>query len=425
MMNLALMNKLKMADTVTMHLRSEKDGTLTYYIVSMSVGSEVVCFGRMDGEMSVPAISFNIRLASIIPLINKGYKFEVSYKNGELLFGTADSKVKIKPLYVECRDERAEQTIARLIDFSEALNSISATEERRANLVEELNSLKRKMRLEVMDRVATPFSDINAFYGGDGPFGDPESTRDIEQKYQPLIEKQEEMLSQLDVQSSMLKPVDMSGFKSLALAAGRTHGLVDFCESYGIVCLKNSFLLQKGPCPIQSLSGILLQTLIQDGDGQGFYSFKGDLVYLTGKEDKTVVFISKYLPNNAVDSSIVTKGVVEEKYSIQLRGILDIAPLVRSKFKTFKMDMGNGLFILENELGESITYNFDTMDAQTVALAKLNRGVGDPSKVVLSTIVIPAEVQPLLNLFRRELTVYIKKRKIVFQCGTLYLVFGR
>ena len=142
------------------------------------------------------------------------------------------------------------------------------------------------------------------------------------------------------------------------------------------------------------------------------------------KQDTTAVMIAPYLPGSAIDPSIVTKGITEERYELSLRGVLSVTSLVRSQFTKISMNLGEHYFLLENDIGEHIRIEFDIEDAKTLELMKMTRE-NTFSNISMATLDIPRDIQAMLSLFRDKLTIFVKRRKVIFKSEDLYLVFGR
>ena len=121
MMNLKLLSRLQASDSVNLILTAEAGDILNYYLISRSVAYEIVCTGKTVGTIPSGMISFDIRMASVIPLIEKGFKFRVEYTGNELRFVTEDERTYIVPSYVESNDSNAERVITKYMRFSEAL----------------------------------------------------------------------------------------------------------------------------------------------------------------------------------------------------------------------------------------------------------------------------------------------------------------
>lgn len=416
MMNLRLLSKLQASDSVSLILVPDSGDTLQYYLISRSVAYEIVCTGMTSGTIPSGMISFDIRMASVIPLIEKGFKFRIEYTGDGLRFVSEDERTVIVPSYVESNDTQAARVIEKCMQFSDALDNQNRLQHQIETVQEELQYLKnRHSELTLMQLSGGP---------SENPFG-PMPTEALDKKYQPEIAEKEKQLNDLLKKSPGIEELDLSPFTDIANAAARAHNLVDLCGDYAVLSLKTSFMLQKAKCPIQSIQGQLFHQLLRDGNGKGFYLFDDEMIYLNDGKERALVFVAKYLPNNDVDSSIVTRGAVEEKYSIQLKGILSITSLVKSHFPNFSMDMGNGRFILGNDLGEQITMKFEVTDSKTVAMVKMMRGEPVQGGITMATIDVPPDVQPYLSLFKEELTVYVKHKKIIFQNKGLYIVFGR
>lgn len=174
-----------------------------------------------------------------------------------------------------------------------------------------------------------------------------------------------------------------------------------------------------------TVQGPLLNQLMSFSDGDGFYWFENGLVYAIGEEEQTIVFMEKYLPNTAVDGSIVTRGVTLERYDVNMKDILTITQLMRSKFPQITLDMGAGNLVMENDKGEKIVSKFEIAGMDSVQLKRVMAGKQDPSTMKQADIVVPKTVQSLLSLFKGEIIIYVKERKIILQAGETYLVFGR
>lgn len=416
-MNLKLLSKLKASDSAQLVLIARPGNQLEYYLVSRSVVYDIICTGTIEGTIKGKSISFDIRMSSLVSLIDKGYKFTIQYTGKGLKFVTEDGKMELAPSYVESRDANTAQVIETYMAFSEAMANRTQTMSRIDELQKEISALKAQHR------------SVTLMHLSGGPSGDPFTTdttsQKIDEKFMPNIEQKERELKELSRRQYHIDEIEMLPFLSIAGAASRRHGLVDMCGDYAICEMENSFLLQKAPCPLQSFQGQLLYVLLRDGNGKGFYSYNDQIIYVGGGKEKVAVLVAKYLPNNTVDSSIVTNGVVEEKYNLSLKGILNIASVVKSNFENFALDLGSAEFILTNQFGESLRSKFEIEDAKTVKMSKLMRGEQIQGDLTMATITVPAEVQSMLSLFKEKVTIYVKKRKIILQNDGLYLVFGR
>lgn len=417
MMDLHLLSKLQAVDSVNLILTVKSDSVLNYYLISRSIVYNIVCTGEIAGEISGQMASFELRLSSIAPLIEKGYQFDIRYSGGKLRLVSADERIEIVPSYVESNDANVVAVLEQYVAFSQALEDGNRAAHQIETLQDEIRQLQANHRnISIMQLSGGPPSD---------PFTPDASLKKIDEKYLPQIEEKQKKLNSLLKASSVVDEVDLSPFLAIANAASKSRSLVDLCGGYAILSLKNSFMLQKGECIVQSIPGLLLYQLLRDGGGKGFYTFNDNLVYMTGGKERTAIFVAKYLPNNVVDNSIVTKGTTEEKYQIQLKGILKLSGIVKNHFPKFELDLGSGQFILSNDLGEVITSKFEIENANTIQLAKLKRGE-QVSDITMATIEVPREVQNLLGLFQDRLEIFVKKHKIIFRRDDgLYLVFGR
>lgn len=414
-MDLSLFNRLQGSDTATLILRERRSGILNYYLISQTVSHTVISTGECEGMLDCDSVCFNIRMTSIIPLIERKYKLSIKYTNGDLKFLIEGENAEITPLYVEYKDEKAFKVISKYIDFFGKLN--------RQQIIEEsVTSLEDDIRVEVAKKNTISRMNLTGI-PSENPFPDLEDNK--ENEMDKNIESKRIKIQALLKESPNIPEVDLSDFTDIISAASRNHAIVDFCSDYAITSGKISYLIQKGSCPTMSIAGFLLSILVRDGEGKGFYELDDGLVYLKGEREVTAVFITKYLPNIEVDTSIITRGAVQEKYSVKLKNFLSLASIVRSKFPYFKMDMGDATFILSNDNDETIKYKFSIEDAKTIQLNRILKGETNVGPVTMSVIDVPKEVQGLLGFFRNNLTVYVKSNKIIFQNDNLYLVFGR
>lgn len=417
-MDLNLLTKLQNDDTVILMLRERSADILDYFIVSRSIVCDVLCVGVCEGTIPTDMLTFNIRLSSISALLRRGYRFLVSYSMGELKFTTPDGKLTVTPLYVETEDKEALAVVKKYSNLNEELQKDKEREDRREELMEKLRLLRGK------------FSSISLMHLGGGPPDDPftedEAWKTIEQKYTDEIKRYESLIAETNRDASAVRDLNLKAFIDIALAASRSHGVVDMCGSYAILELDSCYMLQKSECPVQSIQGQLLYSLLRDGDGLGFLQYNKDLVYIKGNpktEEKTVVMISSYLPSSVVDDTIVTKGSVQERYEVRLKDILVAVNIVKSQFPDLVFNMGMARAELSNELGEQIQLKFEVVDSDTVQLRKMKRG--ETVNITMANISIPKQVQGILSLFRGKITIYVKEKKVIFQAGTLYLIFGR
>lgn len=402
-MDLKLLNKLQSTDMVSLILKQNPGGILDYYIIGQTVSYSAICSGQCSGYLQSSMVCFNIQLGSIVPLIEKGFDLTVKYESDGLRFTTPDEKITISPLYVEYRDSSAISVISKYLNFNSALSELDERAERLKEMEADIILTKSRhdnlQKMQLKDEVMDEFSNE--------------------------LESMEQIYNSLKNSSTDIEVLNLSAFINIASAASRLHEVVNFCGTYAISSITDSYLLQKSNCPIMALQGQLLYTLLRDGGGKNFYWFDNELVYIHGVKDKTIVFITRYLPNTSVDSTIVTRGVVEEKYNVKLKSALELASLVRNKFSDFEMDMGSGVFRLTNSNGESIEISFEIEELKSIALNKILRGEGSAIDVTLSTIKIPKSVHGVLGLFKNNLSIFVKKNKVILQNDSLYLVFGR
>lgn len=421
MMDLKLLQKLQATEMVTLILKVSPGGVLDYFIVSKTINYSIVATGRCEGVIESEMRSFNILLSGLMPMVEKGHKFRIVYDNEVLRFISSDDRIVLTPLCVEYNDEHAVRIIEKYLRYSDALDNDQQLATREENLAHEISSKKRsyselrKMALE---------GDITS----SNPFSESSMPAELDSRYSQEIAQLQQDLENVQQKKHSLEHVSMKEFRQIALAASRAHEMISFCGEFAVMELKSSYILQKVPCRTMAMHGTLLHQLLQF-DENGFYWFENGLVFETGTENKTVVFVEKYLPNTTVDASIVTRGVVLEKYIINIKGNLSVAQLMRGRFPDMTFDLSESKILLENDKGETLVITLGDVKPDSLGLRKAMRemaaGSSEITQVNLSSVTVPKEIQSLLGLFREEITLYVKKRKIIFQGGNLYFVFGR
>ncbi len=418
MIDLKLLGRLQSSDMVTLVLKQVHADELTYYIIAKSINYTAVTSGKCHGNVHGDFAMFNILLSSLLPMLDRGYKFNIQYEGAELEFVTDDEKIHLHPLCVEYSDPSVMTVVNKVANFLTDISSDDTVDERVKKVEFELMGLRERQK---------PISkmDLEGAMISSNPFSMPATVLEPDEETQAKINKLEADLATLKKRQGKVRPVNLAPFRYLCGAAARSHELLNFCETYAVMSLKNTYILQKGPCPIMSMQSTLLNQLMIDGEGENFYWYQNGLAYVSYGDSTTVVFMEKYLPNTSIDSSIVTRGKVLEKYQINTRGVLAIASVVGSKFPVMKLDMSRGVLILENDKGEVLRSDLGEIKATTPELEKMMRGEETTGKIVMSTLNIPPEVQRFLSLFREQLNIYVKERKIVFNSEKLYLVFGR
>lgn len=423
-MNLKLFNHLQGSATSTIVLRPGRPGSVQFFLISASVNYSIVVSGECEGDLpdNTPR-SFDIVLSSIAPLLDNGYEFRIDYTGGTLRFVEEMERFTVSPLCVEHVADTSLEVMKRFLDFSNRLDAKASRDVRAEEAELKLAQLKASYKQSKITELSTPVSN---------PFGDVDDldNSSVDRYYQPLIEEAERELDAIksSENSEVIQPLDLAELRRIAAVAARFNTTVALCDDYAITSVDSVFVLQKVKCGVRAVQGKLLQRLLNEKDSM-LYQDADDLVFslISGKgKDRTTttIFLQSYLPNTAADSTIVTKGAVQEKYVLNLRGMLPVINAVTSKFDTMEFDMGAACVRLSNDRGEVLQHGFDVQDAKTIELNKLMRGeaAGD---IVMSTISIPRTVQRILPFFREDFTVYVKSKKVVLQSGSLYAVFGR
>lgn len=417
MKNLKLISKLQSSEMVTLILQEHPGEQLDYFIVSRSINYSIVASGQCEGSLQGNMCTFNILLSSLYPLLDKGYTFRIRYNNDLLEFVSPDERLRLTPLCVQYEDANTRPIVEKFMRMQKALNSDQDLGTQIGRAEAELREAQQ--RYDGVSRMK-----LEGAMTGSNPFGDVEDLVPSEE-LSKAIEEKRLALTELRKRSEAVKKVDLKAFKTLALAASRAHEVINFCDDFAVVSLKNTFILQKGTCPAMSVQGPILHQLMSYSGGDGFYWFENGLAYTVGDTEKTTIFMEKCLPNTTVDGSIVKRGATLERYQLSMKGILAVTQLMKSKFPQMTFDMGEGQVVLENDKGEHIITKFEVEDTKTVQLKKLMRGEKIQGEFTQAMLSIPLEVQSLLSLFRDKMIVYVKERKVIFQSEDLYVVFGR
>ena len=425
MLNLKLFAALQGSNgnVASLLLRPGVPGRIQFFLMSSSVNYQVVLSGSMAGELEAGTPSaFDISLASIVPLLEKNQEMQLSYRNGVLCFEDPNKKFFVEPLCVAHLTDDAVSIAERYMRFSSRVSNFEESLEEEESLQNTLLALKASHENARIQALSSPHTG--------SPFGEVggESLREIDKYYSERVSEVEKKLETIKQNNEGLSVIDCSKFRKLANAAAKYNTTIAMCNDFAVVGLQNSFLIQKINCDSRVVSGKLFQKLLAEKTGR-FYNYQGDMVFCEtqGKGDQIsniVVFFQRYLPNINVDSSLVTRGSVHEKYTLNLKGMLQVVSVVLSKFPDMSFDMGGSRLIMSNSTGEQLVYNFDVEDAKTLELNKLMRGEA-AGEISMATIPVPREIQTILSLFRDDFTVYVKKNKVIFQSGELYAVFGR
>lgn len=409
-MDLRLLSKLQDVSTAALVLRRASDDSADYFIITRSVAAGVICSGKCSGQLDRKYLSFNISLSPIIALLSKGYKFDVQYNKGILNFVSKDGKITMTPMYVESSDS----ALASLVEKSNKFDELIKNTERLKAKRDTLESARVKAHQHYLGLGSTD-------RGGEG---DEVLLKD-NSEYKLVMADFDKNINTVRQELESKAERNLGVFRAIAQVAARNHEIVNMCGDYAVTGFAGAYMFQKGTCPVQAIPGQLLYTLIQDSGGKGFYISDDSLVYVSGGNEQTRVFIEKYLPNTEVDSTLITRGHVEEKYTIQLESLLSVIGALHSSFKELELDLGNGVFRLSNNIGEKVCVKFEVKEVNTINMIRAVRDGAPKKNVTISTIKVPTNVQLALSLFRNSLTIYVKSNKIVFQNEGLYLVFGR
>lgn len=443
-----LFNKVKGDSTVTLTLKRTGTG-ITYYMTANTIGYCVVTSGSCVGDMDEDFMSFNISLSTLTPLLDKGFKLRLEYFKKQLTFVSESGSVRITPLYVNSMDTLAHDTLKRFFEFDDimlGMQSVKFFDSETARIKSEISEIDETIKQieEVFNKYGY---DLNS---NEKPTAasvmDLETGVSLEQisKAQDIITslntKKEVLLKKLDEVTEQrkksisaaygdeLSEIDLLPYKRVIEVAAKAHQFVSFCTNFMTVSLKDCHIIQKCECPTKGIAANILNNLLKFVGGQ-FYLYKNQLLYnLVTDTNVTRVFIDSYLPDTRVDSSLITKGQLQEKYEIDITEIERILMPISSKFNATYFDMNTSMFHLLNDQGEEVRIRFkikslDTRELRRTVNSEANTQAG--MTVHMSRFYVPMSVARLFYLFRSGMTIYVKDRKIIFQNAKLYIVFGR
>lgn len=426
-MNLSLMSHIVAADMAYIVLQRIDATSIRYFFLASEVSHRVVTTGVIEGEMSKDISAYTIMLSSINLLTSKDFRLALSFKEDKLIFNDTRDRFKLNPLCVESMDNKALDSLKVFMDFYEVLQRNREDSQLLSQL--ETTLLGERDR---MDSVRTL-----SFEGETAPPTEHEN-REVER-----LETEAAELKQR-IAANGLVEVDMSSCKSAAFAAARFHSTVEVYDGNAVVQVgsgsSSSYLFCKDVPGNYCIHGALLNKLLVSAsrDGGKFYDYNRQLVYRVVTKDKkkkgqeesaeiseTIVFVSKYLPRAEVDTSLLLRGTVEEKYTFSFEQVVSIAALSASTFPTFTLDLGYGLAKLSNEQAESIEIPLEIGEARSIQLNRMLNGKDTGNDLMLATVTLPKQVRSLLSLFKGSVTLYVKKSKIIMNSGNNWLVFGR
>lgn len=454
-----LFNKMRGTSAVTLILKKD-NFNLQYFMLASTVGYSVVTTGTFEGDMEDGVISFTLTMDTVASLMDKGIKFGIEYRKGNLIFTSLSGAIRITPMYVETLDDKAQYLMKQFIEFDTVLDA----ENKRMQRDEIISDLTREIRvlqsnlqaLEISNEIHFTESvadkaqqmDIgqqNSTQGyapSDTPFGgvievanpvtrETSYNKDfveerIKQVKQEIKNKEQtiQLMQRNKSDESNLHLIDIASFKKLADVAAKAHEFVALCGTFATVSLKDCYLIQKGDCPIKGMTGWLLNQLLSE---DGTLYMKDDAIIYDHSVGgvTTRVFVEPYLPNSKVDLSLITKGKLLEKYEVEVKEIASIVNVVMSKYTSMYFDMNNATFVMESSQSERVNISFTIKSADTLALRQVESGRASGVNLTMARFYLPKEVAKLFTLFRSGLTIYVKDRKILFESDKLFVVFGR
>lgn len=423
MLNLKLFTSLQGQNTASLLLKPSSPGFVQFFLMSTTVNYNIVVSGECEGELpGTTPLSFDLVLSSLVPLLDRNFNFRITYQGGVLKFVESDERFFIEPLCVEHISDFAMSIAQKYLEISKLLGERQTADEKFSAIEDELRYLETNYReIRIMNLSGGPSAN---------PWGDPDEldNTDVDKTYKPKIETLKVRLEQLTKAKNVIAELDFSSLRRLSAIAAKYNTTISMCDTFAVVELRNCYVIQKCECGTRAVSGKLLQRLLQEEAGS-FYEHDGEILFhsIAGKgkaRSETMVFLQPYMTNTTVNSTIITKGAVHEKYTLNIKGMLSVANIVLSKFDNMVFDMGSSQLILSNERGEHLVYKFDMEQASTIELVKTMRGEA-AGTITMASVVIPREVQRIIGTLRDNFTIYVKERKIVLQSGSMYVVFAR
>ena len=437
-MDLKLFSQLQGQNTASIILFPITASKLQYFLISDNFNNSIVVSGTCSGELKTEQpMSFDVVLSSVTPLLDKNVRFEIDCDGGVVRFTEVNGKFSITPLCVEHIADGAHSSISKFkavtsmltehfdsVDRLRELTKSVASKEESLQVNEEQANLVKEMCL---DSVESPGGvsdyDVNASY--------LKRTRET-------VRLMKEEIATLQEKVGIVREVDFSPLKKMASIASRFNTTVSMCDDFAIVNLSSSFVLQKGNFGTRAIQGKLLSRLLSETSGK-FYQVGEDLVFVLNSASRklpkssnkshvddtlTCIFLHPYLPNLTVDTTIITKGSVREKYKINIKDISGYMTTLCSKFDDMVFHMGTSTFCMSNDRGEELRYVFHMEDLQNIELSKAMKS-GVIADVSMADISIPKELQRVFGDMGSDLTFYVKDRKIILQSDKLWAVFGR
>lgn len=425
-MDLKLLTQLADGDNAYMILQRLGSNQLRYIISTADVGYKIYSVGTIPGDIPEESLLLTVYLGSIQKLVAKGYQMNVDYSAGELVLKEENDKFSVKPLSVPFDDVKVRDSMSQFIEFygdylkaSKAREELESAEEKLKNATEE----RKQARLKHMTVIP------------ESPFGDGEPvkfTEESDENYAQLESK----VAQLKDAADGLPLLDMESLRQAAIAASKFGESVDIYDGCAVIDCRTAYMFVKNIEGNKALPGYVLAKLFNSEDANSsFFEYKGTVVFKhqavvksKGKPQElseTFVFLTDYLPNAKYSTSMITKGVVEEKYTVDISGVLDIINTAATQFPVLKLDLGAAEVILSNDMGEEIRLSFPVGDAQSIQLNRIMHGESDGHDLSMAVITVPDSVRRILSMFKQGLTIYIKRNKVVFNTDDIWVVFAR
>ncbi len=237
-----------------------------------------------------------------------------------------------------------------------------------------------------------------------------------------FLKRQELFKSSNNFDDQDLTLYNLEDIKILASLSNKTKEIIQVTKKYSVVELNGVIALLKTEGYPLAINGSILNTLLIEG-GE-FYKF-GSKLYFISKQNNTFVIFNIVLPSTKVDMSIISKGPVQEFYTIDTKDIVDLIYNLNNNLQSVHLNFADSKLIMSNDTGELLTHNFLIKKAETVALQELRKTKKLNNKIEMATIRLPKQVCQLLPFFKGEIDVFIFKNKIIFRKNKLYLIFGR
>lgn len=407
MKNIRTLLKFQKVDTIDLILVPEKDGVLRYYVCSSSINYKAIAYGVCRGYCQ-GTLLLNISLGSIIRLFERGYDLYFMYDNG-LTIENKDRSMVFKPQYSILQNDSSLQLVKKLMQEQENLENYELS----SQSLQQLESDKKNLQME-LDKMT-----FESYVPPSNPFG--EYTPIDTSKQDKMLEDIEESEAKIKHLMNKMSVIDFKQFSNIIYAASKFNEVVHFCDDYAVTGSKDSFIIQKGYCCNAAIPGNILNALLSL-EGRFFNSDQLCFLSTRGK-DRLAVFFEKTLSNPECDLSLLSRGKILEKYIVDLKSVITMAPMLSSKFPELTFDFDSKKAIYSNSL-ESVLINLNIKEYTTEAIERIKSGE-DNVEVNFSSVILPKSVQSIIGILCDDIKVIVKKNKVILGGNGFYIIIGR